>query len=122
MALIYRQSLVQNARRLRGQMTDAEVRLWARIRLRRLNGLQFYRQRVIGSYIVDFYCPKARLVIEVDGSQHYAGKTALADVARDEYLRSNGLKVLRFSDTDVLLNTDGVAECILEESSGANPP
>ena len=72
--LKYDNSLKHIARELRKNMTDAEKLLWSRIRRRQLSGYQFYRQRIIGSYIVDFYCPTARLVIEIDGGQHYYGK------------------------------------------------
>lgn len=82
--------------------------------LRQLNGCQFYRQKIIGDYIVDFFCPKAKLVIEVDGSQHYDGKVAEADRIRDGYIRDFGLKMLRFADTDVLKNVEGVVESIIE--------
>ncbi len=124
MATIYRNSLKQKARELRKQMTDAEIRLWSRLRRRQLEGYQFYRQRIIGSYIVDFYCPRAKLVIEVDGGQHYFGKTAEADRVRDDKMRSLGLAVLRFSDSDALKNTDSILEVILNHlaDTGENPP
>ena len=102
------------SRRLRNKMTDAERCLWARIRAKQLEGFQFYRQKIIGNYIVDFYCPSAKLVIEVDGGQHYSEEGLRADVIRDEYLKSHGLKVSRFTDTDVLTNIDGVVEIIIE--------
>ena len=95
-------------------MTDAERRLWAKLRRKQLKGCQFYRQKIIGNYIVDFYCPKARLVVEVDGSQHYSAKMLEADKQRDDYLRANALTVIRFSDLEVLKNLDGVVERILE--------
>jgi very-short-patch-repair endonuclease len=112
--LIYNKKLKQYSRELRKNMTDVERLLWSKIRMRQLNGYQFYRQRIIQDYIVDFYCPRARLVIEVDGGQHYSGKVAKTDRKRDEDLRKLGLKVLRFADTDVLKNIDGVVETILE--------
>jgi very-short-patch-repair endonuclease len=93
-------------------MTDAEQRLWFRIRGRQLKGYQFYRQKPIGNYIVDFYCPKAKLVIELDGGQHYKDEGLLKDKVRDEYLAGLGLQVLRFSDRDVLMQTDSVLEKI----------
>ena len=95
-------------------MTDAEKRLWSKVRLRQLKGYQFFRQRVIGNYIVDFYCPGAKLVIEVDGSQHYLEDGAAADRKREGYLNRRGLKVLRFTDTEVLKNIEGVIENLLE--------
>jgi very-short-patch-repair endonuclease len=106
---------------MRKNSTDAEIRLWPALRLRQLNGFQFYRQRIIVNYIVDFYCPKVKLVIEVDGWQHYHGKTKATDLKRDEYLKQIGIKVLRFSDTDVLTNISGVVENITNniENNGA---
>ncbi len=91
-------------------MTDAERKLWSRIRMKQLKGCQFYRQRIIGDYIVDFYCPKGKLVIELDGGQHYENRQILSDRKRDKYLRNLGLKVLRFSDIEVLKETDSVVE------------
>jgi very-short-patch-repair endonuclease len=67
---------------------------------------------------VDFFSPRAKLVIEVDGGQHNSAEMALADKKRDDYMRSIGLKVLRFSDTDVLVNTEAVLENILENLRG----
>jgi very-short-patch-repair endonuclease len=95
-------------------MTDAEIKLWAVIRMKQLEGFQFYRQRIIGSYIIDFYCPKAKLVIEVDGSQHYESEQIEEDRKRDDYLKIRGFKVLRFNDNEVLTNIEGVLENILE--------
>ena len=112
--LPYNSKLKRYARELRRDMTDAERRLWSKIRMKQINGYQFYRQRTIGDYIVDFYCPTAKLVIEVDGSQHDSLQGMEADRRRDEYLRNLGLKVLRFSDIDVLNNIEGVGEIILE--------
>ena len=84
------------------------------MRLKQLNGCQFYRQRVIGNYIVDFCSPALKMVIEVDGSQHYSDEGTAADKIRDKYLRECGLKVLRFNDYDVLSNINGVVDNILE--------
>ena len=95
-------------------MTDAEIRLWSKIRLKQLDSCQFYRQKAIGNYIVDFFCPGAKLVIEVDGSQHYSDAMTEKDRIRDEYMRKHGLKVLRYTDTEVLKNIEGVVENILE--------
>ncbi len=95
-------------------MTDAEQHLWYKIRIKQLKGFQFYRQKIIGNYIVDFFCPGAKLFIEVDGSQHYTGEILKTDQKRDEYLKNLGLRILRFTDIDVLKNVDGVGEKILE--------
>ena len=74
--------------------------------------VQFYRQKPIGDYIVDFYAPKANLVIEVDGSQHFIGDHLELDKQRDQYLANMDLKVLRFNSREVLTNTDEVVEVI----------
>jgi very-short-patch-repair endonuclease len=95
-------------------MTDTERLLWSKIRGKQLKGYQFYRQRIIGNYIVDFYCPKARLVIELDGGQHRSKGSLEKDKTRDDYLREQKLKVLRFSDRDVFDNLNGVLEKIYE--------
>ena len=76
--------------------------------------VQFYRQRPIGDYIVDFYAPKAKLVIEVDGSQHREKNMYQRDRLRDDYMKSLGLRVLRFNSNEVLERTDSVVEAIYQ--------
>ena len=98
-------------------MTDAEMMLWSRLRSRQIRGKQFYRQRIIGRFIADFYCPKSKLVIEVDGGQHYTEEGREKDRQRDEQMTDVGLRVLRFSDRDVLENIDAVMEKIWDEIS-----
>jgi len=95
-------------------MTDAENLLWSKIRGKQLKGLQFYRQKIIGNYIVDFFCPKVKLVIELDGGQHYDEEEKRKDKIRDNYIKSIGAKVLRFSDREVFENISGVLEKIEE--------
>jgi very-short-patch-repair endonuclease len=97
-----------HARELRRQSTDAEQRLWLHLRAGRLNGLKFRRQHPIPPYVADFYCESARLVIELDGSQHNEG----VDDARTRFLELLGLKVLRYWDNEVLQQTDAVLEAI----------
>jgi very-short-patch-repair endonuclease len=110
----YNIHLKHNSRELRKNMTDAEIFLWSKIRMKQLNNCQFYRQKVIGYYIVDFFCPKYKLVIEVDGGQHYSDDMLNEDRKRDENLKSMGMKVLRFTNLDVLKNIDGVVARIIE--------
>ena len=93
-------------------MTDVERLLWSKVRKKQLKGYQFYRQRIVGNYIVDFYCPKAKLIVEVDGGQHYNNKEIKKDKTRDDYMRKQGLQVLRFSDREILENLNGVIERI----------
>lgn len=111
--LPYNKKLKSRSRELRSSMTDAEVVLWTKVRRKQLFGLHFYRQKPIGNYIVDFYCPKAQLVIEVDGGQHYKPEGAFRDSVRDSFLKHLGLSVLRFSNRDVLYNMDGVFATIV---------
>jgi very-short-patch-repair endonuclease len=102
------------ARGLRKNPTDAEFKLWQNIREKRIRGYQFYRQKNIGNYIVDFYCPAGKLIIELDGGQHYSEEGMESDEIRDNYLTGLGFTVLRFSDRDVLKNLDGVLQRIYE--------
>jgi very-short-patch-repair endonuclease len=110
--LQYDKRLKQFSRTLRKNMTDSEILLWEKIRGRQLKGHQFYRQKVIGRYIVDFYCPKAKLIIEVDGGQHHSAEGIDRDKIRDDFLGVSGLKVIRFSDSEVCKNLRGVIEKI----------
>ena len=93
-------------------MTDAEKILWSKLRRKQLKGYQFYRQKAIARYVVDFYCPAASLVIELDGGQHYSEAGQAKDKVRDDILQKTGLKVLRLSDRDVMQNLAGVLEGI----------
>ncbi len=93
-------------------MTEAEKELWSRIRGKQLKGYQFYRQKPIGTFIVDFYCPKGNLVVELDGGQHYSEEGKRKDNLRDSCLEDMGLRVLRFSDREVFENMRGVLETI----------
>jgi very-short-patch-repair endonuclease len=93
-------------------MTDAENTLWSKLRRKQLKRYQFYRQKIIGKYIVDFYCPKANLAIELDGGQRYSETGKAKDRARDDVLVKMGVKILRFSDRDVFENIGGVMEGI----------
>jgi len=96
-------------------MTDAEKLLWSKLRMKQLQGLMFSRQKPLGEYIADFYCHQAKLVIEVDGGQHFSDETIEYDRIRDEFMRSAGLTVLRFTNTDVINNIDGVIEVIINK-------
>ncbi|PZU21667.1 MAG: endonuclease domain-containing protein [Stenotrophomonas sp.] len=97
------------ARRLRHNLTDAERKLWNRLRNGQLCGLKFRRQHPVPPYIVDFYCEAKRLVVELDGSQHNED----VDRVRTRFLEQQGLTVLRFRDNDVLLQVDAVLVAIL---------
>ena len=87
----YNRKLKEKARRLRTQMSDPDRSGWGRLRRKRVQSVQFYRQKPIGNYIVDFYAPKAKMVVEVDGSQHMESEQAARDLQRDAFLASQGL-------------------------------
>jgi lysyl-tRNA synthetase class 2 len=99
-------------REMRSNPTDAERRLWERLRRKQIANARFRRQYPLGRYIVDFVCLPARLIIEVDGGQH--DLQAEADEVRTQWLESQGHLVVRFWNNDVLSNTDGVAERIID--------
>lgn len=101
------------ARRLRGSQTIAEGLVWQQLRGKRLEGIKFRRQQTIGNYIVDFVSYNKKLVIEIDGGQHNDEKDILYDNKRTKYLQSMGYVVLRFWNTDVTNNIQGVFEKIL---------
>ena len=108
------------ARQLRSTPTDAVIRLWSRLRRKQLDGFRFRRQQPIGPYIVDFFCPEVKLVIEVDGGQHNVEE--VKDKKRSRWLEERGYRVIRFWNNDVLSNTDGVALTVLEELRSCRPP
>jgi very-short-patch-repair endonuclease len=102
--------LLERGRELRRDSTFPERRLWSCLRGRRLGGLKFRRQHAVGPFIVDYYCHDQRLVVELDGESHNG--QGEYDLARD-YLKSQGLRVIRFGDDDVLRDVDNVLRAIL---------
>ncbi len=96
------------ARKLRLTPTDAEIRLWSRLRRKQLEGFRFRRQHPLGPYVVDFFCPEAKLIVEVDRGQHADdGET------RTLWIEARGYRLIRFWNNDVLANTEGVLSTIL---------
>ncbi len=112
MTIHYNNQLKPYARTLRSNQTDAEALLWSRIRRKQVNNIQFYRQRPIANYIVDFYAHAAKLVIEVDGGQHFEEEYLQRDRERDACLEKLGLRILRFDNLQVLQCIDEVIEVI----------
>lgn len=108
-----RSALRGNARRMRKDMTEAELKLWNAVRAHRLMGLGFRRQMPIAGYIVDFACPVYRIALEVDGSGHAEAQTSAADARRSQALASLGWTILRFWNDDVLGDIDGVCTHVL---------
>jgi len=99
-------------------MTDAERRLWAALRGRRLQGYKFRRQHPLGPFVLDFVCIEHRLVIEADGGQHADNE---ADLRRTRWLESRGWRVIRFWNNEILKNTEGIVESILRALSPEDP-
>ena len=95
-------------RNLRSNQTDVEKLLWSHLRNKQFYGIKFYRQYSIGKYILDFYCPELRFAIELDGGQHAEEDNKRNDNIRSEYLRAQGIKVIRFWNNDVMKNIEGV--------------
>jgi very-short-patch-repair endonuclease len=107
---------LQRAREMRRNHTNAEARLWNVLRAQRLGGWKWKRQVPFGPFILDFLCREARLVVEVDGSQH--AEDIAYDQRRTAYLRKSGLRVLRFWNSEVLTNRSGVCDVILQACGG----
>ena len=110
--------IVAAARKLRRTSTDVERKLWHRIRDKQIDNFRFRRQRPIGKYIVDFICLDAKLIVELDGGQHANDVTH--DERRTAFLKSLGYRVLRFCNSEVVENLDGVLERLRGELLNAN--
>jgi len=105
---------------LRNNMPTPEIKLWQILRNKQM-GYKFRRQHSISNYIVDFYSPKLKLIIEVDGDSHYIGNAQNYDKIRDEYLNSFGIKVLRVKNSDIMNNIEGVYLYIKNEIERITP-
>jgi very-short-patch-repair endonuclease len=103
-----------HSRRLRRRSTPAERKLWSRLRDRRHFNVKFHRQVPVGAYVVDFYCHEAKLVVEIDGGGHGLAGEIDEDVLRTEWLKRSGYIVLRFWNTEVMQNLEGVLSKITE--------
>jgi very-short-patch-repair endonuclease len=113
--------LRSNARALRRNSTDAERILWLKLRDHRLNGASFRRQVPIKNYIADFVCHAARLVIELDGGQHFSDEAERADAARSTAIEARGFTILRFSNHEVMTNRAGMLESIAAAIAASAP-
>lgn len=112
-------TIINNARTLRKNLTLAEKKLWQAIRYRQLQGFKFRRQVPLGNYIADFLCFESRLIVEVDGGQHYQNNY---DAQRTVWLEKHNFRVLRFWNNEVLSNLDAVKEIILTHCVNKHPP
>jgi len=104
--------LVPFAKDLRKRITETELLLWQHLRAKRFEGLKFRRQQPIGKYIVDFVCFEKKIIIELDGGQHVLQKEKQKDIGRDQWFETQGYKILRFWDDEVLTKTQAVLDAI----------
>lgn len=105
-----KKSLKGFRKQLRKSLTPSEAVLWRCLKGKKLGGRKFRRQHSIGNYIADFYCPSERLVVELDGKNHFTIEGSEYDLKRDEYMNGLGIKVLRFENKELYDNLDGVLE------------
>ena len=119
--LKYNPKLKFLARKLRKNQTEAEKILWHKIRKKQINNLSFYRQKIIGNYIVDFYCPSIKLVIEIDGDLHHTDDSKRYDEIREQYLKNLGLKIYRVNNIDIYKNLEGVLDGLYLEVFKSTP-
>ncbi|MBO6829089.1 endonuclease domain-containing protein [Allomuricauda sp.] len=127
MIIKYNPKLKELARLLRRNATKSEIRLWQKLKRDQMHGYDFHRQKPIDEYIVDFFCNKLRLAIELDGYSHQLEGTWKKDVVKTKRLNELGIQVLRFSDTQVLYDMDNVLRAIEEyifqfEANGNTSP
>ncbi|MFA6588020.1 MAG: endonuclease domain-containing protein [Patescibacteria group bacterium] len=113
--------LTIKAKRLRQRQTPQEVKLWSRLKNRQCSGYKFRRQVHLGKYIVDFYCPEKKFIVEVDGGQHSHERFSKRDSFRSNYLKNQGCKVIRFWNNDIDSNLEGVYQVILDFLSSPSP-
>ena len=106
------QSLTHRRRELRRNSTRAEAFLWTVLRKSQLDGKKFRRQHSIGPYIVDFYCPECRVIVELDGAVHAGLLAAERDIRRTQFLKNLGMEILRYENEQVLKNRESVIESI----------
>ena len=114
--LTYKSKLKIYARQLRNNQTRAEQLLWLRVRRKQIANIQFYPQKPINNYIVDFYAPSIKLIIEVDGGSHFEERGLKKDKNRDADLRKLGLTILHFDNLQVLRSIEDVVEMIYIET------
>ncbi|MGD0867536.1 MAG: DUF559 domain-containing protein [Rhizomicrobium sp.] len=112
---------IARARELRQNMTAAERRLWWMLRRKQLAGLRFRRQAPLGPYYADFFCPKAGLVVELDGPSHTSDRQIAHDEKRERWFESRGIRVLRISNREFFERPDDVADAIYRAATAPLP-
>ncbi len=118
MKINYHPKLKELARKLRNKSTKSEIKLWQYLKSKKMMGYDFHRQKPIGNFILDFFCNKVKLAIELDGYTHTFEEIAEKDAVKQERLKEFGITVLRFCDEDVMKNMDGVLQvirCFIED-------
>ncbi|MDO8444779.1 MAG: endonuclease domain-containing protein [Deltaproteobacteria bacterium] len=113
--------LKERRRELRRNQTEAEKLLWARLRNKQIHGIKFFRQFSIGAYVLDFYSPTIKLAVELDGGQHAEKDAQAYDEVRSDYLKAQGIEVMRFWNNDVMQNMEGVLQRIAEKANQTPP-
>ena len=116
-----KKEFVKKRQYLRKNMTKAEIILWSKLKGKQLNGLKFRRQHGINNYVVDFYCPELKLAIEIDGGVHCYDSRITYDKQRQKEIEALGIKVLRYTNIDVIKNLEGVLNDILT-TTPLSPP
>ena len=114
-------SALKAAKKLRSEMTLPDVLLWQRLRTRS-QGIKFRRQHPVGDYVADFYCVSAKLVVEIDGAAHRAGDRGQRDARRDDWMKQNGMQIIRIPVQDVLANPDEIANSLVTLCLESPPP
>jgi len=109
--------LKQTRKKLRKNQTEVERLLWQKLRNKQVNGLRFLRQYSIGFYIIDFYCPKYKLAVELDGGQHAENNRLVYDEKRTRYLQQKDVKVIRIWNNEAITNVNGVLQKIMDETA-----
>jgi very-short-patch-repair endonuclease len=125
MRIYYNPKLKEFARQLRNNSTKAEIRLWQQLKRDQLRGYDFHRQKPIDNYIVDFFCNRLKLAIEVDGNTHQFDEVITKDILKEKKLNELGIYVLRFHDEEVMNNIDNVIRVIekyMDEFESGHPP
>ena len=115
-------TLKQRRRELRHNQSDAERTLWAKVRNKQFLGMKFFRQYSIGPYILDFYCPTVKLAVELDGGQHNESDNRDHDVTRSDYLKAQGIDVIRFWNNEVLFDIQSVLSKLALKVTPLHPP
>jgi len=122
MTILFNKTETKNFRKfLRKNSPTPESIVWSKLKNRQLENTKWRRQYSVGDYIIDFYCPEKKLAIEIDGDSHYHRKAIIQDKEREKYIKSFGIKFLRFTNDQVMRNLDGILNRITENLTSPLP-